>query len=217
MQAAGASGLAITNDGASPLAGAAQATIVLGVGEEQAVPATKTVTATLTAFALVASALGSPLFSSITSLPDWVAAELDDPSPAEEIASALVDSTRLLTVGRGLMFGASLETALKLKETTMISAEGFSSADLRHGPIAIVEGLPVLAFLAAGPTHADMSALVTDLRSRGAAVHALEFDVPEVFAPILAVVRAQQIALSLARLRGLNPDAPRGLNKVTVT
>jgi glucosamine--fructose-6-phosphate aminotransferase (isomerizing) len=217
MQAAGASGLAITNDGGSPLAATAETTIALGVGDEQAVPATKTVTATLTAFALVASALGSRLFTSIASVPEWVAGVLDDPGPADSVAEALVESTRLLTVGRGLMFGSALETALKLKETTMISAEGFSSADLRHGPIAIVEGLPVLAFLAHGPAYADMASLVEDLRGRGASVFVLEFDVPEVFAPILAVVRAQQIALSLARLRGLDPDAPRGLNKVTVT
>jgi glucosamine--fructose-6-phosphate aminotransferase (isomerizing) len=217
MQAEGAAGLAITNDGASPLASAADATIALGVGEEKAVPATKTVTATLTAFALVAAAMGSPLFAEISSLPEWVARVLDDPAPSEEIAAALVDATRLLTVGRGLMFGGALEAALKLKETTMISAEGFSAADLRHGPIAIVEGLPVLAFLAQGPAHADMADLVSDLRARGAAVHAIEFDVPEVFAPILAVVRAQQIALSLARRRGLDADAPRGLSKVTAT
>lgn len=217
MQAAGATGLAITNDGGSPLAAEASATIALGVGAEQAVPATKTVTATLTAFAIVAAAMGSPLFSELSSLPDWVAQVLDDAAPAEAIAAALVESTRLLTVGRGLMFGGALEAALKLKETTMISAEGFSSADLRHGPIAIVEGLPVLAFLAPGPARADMVDLIQDLRGRGADVHVLSFDVPEVFAPILAVVRAQQVALSLARLRGLDPDAPRGLNKVTAT
>ena len=75
----------------------------------------------------------------------------------------------------------------------------------------------MLAFLAPGPAFADMTEVVEDLRGRGAEVHALSFDVPEVFAPILAVVRAQQVALALARLRGLDPDAPRGLNKVTTT
>jgi glucosamine--fructose-6-phosphate aminotransferase (isomerizing) len=215
MQAAGACGLAITNDGASPLAGVAAATIALGVGDERAVPATKTVTATMTAFALVASALGASY--PLEALPEWVAGVLDDPGPAEEIAASLVASTRLLTVGRGLMLGGALEAALKLKETTMISAEGFSSADLRHGPIAIVEGMPVLAFLAPGPARADMEELVADLRGRGASVFSLVFDVPEALAPVLAVVRAQQVALALARLRGLDPDAPRGLNKVTIT
>jgi glucosamine--fructose-6-phosphate aminotransferase (isomerizing) len=144
------------------------------------------------------------------------------------VAAALTGVTRLLTVGRGLLYGAALEAALKLKETTMLSAEGFSGADLRHGPIAIVEqGFPVLAFLAGGPAHADMVDLVNDLRGRGADVHVVSPDpgadlplpdgVPEALAPIVAVVRAQQVALALARARGLDPDAPAGLNKVTAT
>jgi glutamine---fructose-6-phosphate transaminase (isomerizing) len=220
MQRCGGAGLAITNDGASPLAAAAEATFALGVGVERAVPATKTVTATLTAFALVASALGGRGLGELRRVPAWVAEVLDDPAPAERIAEALSTATRLLTVGRGLMFGAALEAALKLKETTMTSAEGFSSADLRHGPIAIVErALPVLAFVADGPARADMVELVDDLRGRGADVHELPLPagVPEALAPIVGVVRAQQVALTLARLRGLDPDAPAGLSKVTAT
>jgi glucosamine--fructose-6-phosphate aminotransferase (isomerizing) len=126
------------------------------------------------------------------------------------------------------MLSAALETALKLKETTRIPAEGFSAADLRHGPIAVIEpGYPVLALRAAGPAHADMTELVDDLRRRGADVAVLADeadaalplprDVPEALAPIVAVVRAQQLALALARRRGLDPDAPVGLSKVTVT
>lgn len=230
MQSSGGAGLAITNDGASPLAGAAHVTVALDVGRERAVPATKTVTATLTAFALVAAALGGTPFTreELERVPEWVAQVVDDPGPAERVAAGLIEVTRLLTVGRGLLFGAALEAALKLKETTMISAEGFSGADLRHGPIAIVEhGLPVLAFLAGGPAHADMVELVDDLRGRGADVYVaapdpgadlpLPAEVPEALAPIVAVVRAQQVALALARARGLDPDAPAGLSKVTAT
>ena len=110
----------------------------------------------------------------------------------------------------------------------MISAEGFSAADLRHGPIAIVErGLPALAFLAHGPAYADMADLVGDLRGRGADIYVagpdpgadlpLPPEVPEALAPIVAVVRAQQVALALARRRGLDPDQPAGLSKVTAT
>lgn len=257
MQNAGAAGLAITNDAASPLAGAAHATLALDTGAERAVPATKTVTATLTAFALVAAALGAPADvtrahrdgvspapgapagvarvhphaapftrEQLERVPEWVAQVLDDPGPAEAVAAGLVDASRLLTVGRGLLYGAALEAALKLKETTMISAEGLSGADLRHGPIAVVEdGLPVLAFLVGGPAHADMAALVDDLRDRGATVFTagpggdlpIPADVPEGLASIVAVVRAQQVALALARMRGLDPDRPAGLSKVTVT
>jgi glucosamine--fructose-6-phosphate aminotransferase (isomerizing) len=230
MQATGAAGLAITNDAGSPLAGAAHATLALEAGPERAVPATKTVTATLTAFAMVAAALGPAPFEreQLDRVPAWVAEVLDDPEPADRVAAALADATRLVTVGRGLLFGAALEAALKLKETSMTSAEGFSAADLRHGPIAVVEhGFPVLAFVAPGPAHSDMVALVDDLRERGAQVHVvaadagadlpLPGDVPEALAPILAVVRAQQLALALARRRGLDPDQPAGLSKVTST
>src|SRR4051794_19525221 len=123
LQAEGAAGLAITNDAASPLAAAAGETIALDAGVEHAVPATKTVTATLAAFALVAVALGEIPFSraELERVPEWVAQVLADPEPAGRVARGLADATRLLTVGRGLLLGAALEAALKLKETTMIS------------------------------------------------------------------------------------------------
>jgi len=230
MQAEGAAGLAITNDGSSPLARAAQATLALEAGEERAVPATKTVTATMMAFALIAAALGTAPFTreQATALPAWVAAALADPEPAEVLAAQLADATRLIVVGRGLLYSAALEAALKVRETTRITAEGFSAADLRHGPIAVVEpGYPVLALRAPGPAFADMADLVDDLRRRGADVALVSEEedaalplppgVPEALAPIVAVVRAQQLALALARRRGLDPDAPEGLAKVTVT
>jgi glutamine---fructose-6-phosphate transaminase (isomerizing) len=230
MQAAGAAGLAITNDGSSPLARAAQAALALDVGPEQAVPATKTVTATMAAFAIVAAALGTAPFTreQAAELPGWVRAVLDDPEPAEAAAAQLADATRLVCVGRGLMYSAALEAALKLKETTRIPAEGFSAADLRHGPIAVIEpGYPVLALHADGPARADMVDLIADLRRRGAEVIVaadedgaglpLPRGVPEALMPIVAVVRAQQLALALARRRGLDPDAPEGLSKVTIT
>jgi glutamine---fructose-6-phosphate transaminase (isomerizing) len=229
MQAAGAAGLAVTNDADSPLAGAAAAALALGAGEERAVPATKTVTATLAAFAMIAAALGPAPFDAdaLGRVPGWVDEVLADATPAQRVAEGLAECTRLVAVGRGLLYGAALEAALKLKETTMLSAEGFSSADLRHGPIAVVEqGFPVLAFLADGPAHADMADLVRDLRGRGAQVFVaaqepsdlpLPVAMPEALVPIAAVVRAQQVALALARLRGLDADRPAGLSKVTAT
>jgi glutamine---fructose-6-phosphate transaminase (isomerizing) len=230
MQSGGAAGLAITNDGESPLAAAAATTIALEAGPEQAVPATKTVTATMLAFAIVADALGTAPFTreQAAALPAAVEAVLADDGPVEALADRLADATRLIVAGRGLMMSAALETALKLKETTRIAAEGFSAADLRHGPIAVVEpGLPVLALCASGPAEADMRALAGDLRERGADVALVADDpdaalplpagVPEALAPVVAVVRGQQLALAVARRRRLDPDAPEGLSKVTVT
>jgi len=230
MCESGAAGVAITNDADSPLAADAALALPLGAGDEQAVPATKTVTATMAMLALVAAGLGRPPFGAddLRRLADAVAAVRDDPDPADAAADRLAECGRLVTVARGLMLSAALEAALKLKETTRIVAEGLSAADLRHGPIAVIEpGFPVVAMHAAGPARADVVELVAELRDRGAevleiadtpdAALPLPTGIPEGLAPILAVVRAQQLALALARRRGLDPDAPAGLTKVTAT
>jgi glucosamine--fructose-6-phosphate aminotransferase (isomerizing) len=230
LGAAGARTLAITNDAGSELARAAGAVVALEAGAELAVPATKTVTAQLLAFALIARALGPVPFSDdeLRALPEAVAAVLDDPAPARAAARALRDETRLVVTARGLLYGAALEGALKLQETAAVAADGLSSADLRHGPITIVEaGFPVVAISAGeGPAAADVAELVELLRARGARVltiaTAAGADLPlpavtEGLAPLVAVVRAQQLAFELALLRGRDPDAPANLSKVTAT
>jgi glucosamine--fructose-6-phosphate aminotransferase (isomerizing) len=229
LRDAGARALAVTNDPDSDLASAGDGLVALDAGAELAVQATKTVTAELLAFALIARALGPVPFADedLAALPDAVAAVLDDPEPARRAAAQLVDDTRLVVTARGLLLGAAFETALKLQETTGIAADGFSAADLRHGPIAIVDaGFPVLALSAPGPAQRDVADLVVTLRERGARVLTLgehagaDLPLPPVvegLAPIVAVVRAQQLARELALLRGRDPDAPEGLAKVTRT
>lgn len=226
---AGAAGLAITNDPESPLAAASDAVVALDAGEERAVPATKTVTAELLAFALLARGLGDARFgdADLASLPGAVATVLSDAEPARRVAATLADAPRLVVTARGLLYGAALEAALKLQETAGIAAQGFSAADLRHGPIAIVdEGFPVLALSAGGPARRDVAELVAMLRERGARVLTVSTDadadlplpaVVEPLAPIVAVVAAQQLARELALARGRDPDAPVGLQKVTAT
>ncbi len=230
MCEAGARGLAITNDGTSEIAQAARGVIELGVGEERAVPATKTVTAQLVAFAQIAQALGDTPFSrgELEAVPKWVQQVLDDPQPAEAAAEALVDASHLIVVARGFLYGAALETALKIKETCSILADGYSSADLRHGPIAAVtRDFPVIALSAPGPADDDVLDLVAELRRRGARTLLISPDaeadiplpqgMPETLAPIVAVVRGQQVARALALALELDPDSPAGLSKVTVT
>ena len=230
LAAAGARTLAITNELDSPLASAADASIELGAGTEQAVPATKTLTAQALAFAIVAEALGPVAWGEEdwTRLPEALETVLADPAPAEESAGAIGDAPGLIATARGYLYPMALEAALKLKETAELLAEGYSSADLRHGPTVVVSaGFPVLAMSASGPAAADVAQLVSELRGRGAAVHEIadrpgaELPIPdglaEPLAAIVAVVRAQQLALALARHRGLDPDAPRGISKVTPT
>ena len=227
---AGGRTVAITNDGGSELALAAELPLCLGAGMERAVPATKTVTAELAAFALIAQAVRDIGFGPQVrgELPRQVAEVLGDPGPAAGVAAWLADRTRLVTVARGLLYGAAAEAALKIEETTSLFATAFSAADLRHGPIAIAAtGLPALVFAHPGPTAPDVTGLAGDLRDRGADVllagpvdgSSLPWpaQVPEVVAPVLAVVRAQQVALALARRLGQDPDEPGGLHKVTLT
>jgi glucosamine--fructose-6-phosphate aminotransferase (isomerizing) len=230
LGAAGARSIAITNAAGSPLADAADAVVDLQARDERAVPATKTLTAQLAAFAIVAEAFGAVPWRAddLDGLPEAVEKVLADPEPATAAARAIGDAAGLIAVARGYLYCVALEAALKLKETTSILAEGYSSADFRHGPIAVVDrDVPVLAFAVEGPAAADVHELVDGLRSRGGLVlvagdHdgadlSLPVGVPEALAPIPAVVRAQQLARALALERGIDPDAPFGLSKVTQT
>lgn len=223
-RAAGATCIAITNAHASPLAKAADAVIDLRVGDERAVPATKTFTGQVAAFALLAEALGDVPWDGDDwdHLPRAVADVLDDPTPARDTARAIGDAPGMVVVGRGFCYGIALEIALKLKETCGLLAQGYSAADLRHGPIGVVEReFPVLALLTAGPTEDDVRDLIGVLQGRGADVHLARVpgdrELAEALATIPLAVRGQQIAHALALWRGLDPDAPEGLSKVTPT
>jgi glutamine---fructose-6-phosphate transaminase (isomerizing) len=230
LQDAGGRGLAITNDPESALAEAADETIELEMGRERAVPATKTVTGEFTAFAIAACALGRAPYTSgeLKAVPGWVQEVLDDPGPVAAAAGALVGASELIVVARGYLFAAALEAALKIKETCSLVADGYSAADLRHGPIATVTGnLPVVALCSSGPALPDVASLVKELRTRGVRVLvvgsgdrvdlSLPAEVPEALTPIIAVVRAQQLAHALALRLGYDPDSPAGLTKVTQT
>jgi glucosamine--fructose-6-phosphate aminotransferase (isomerizing) len=230
LRDAGGRALAITNDPTSALAQAAHEALDLEVGEERAVPATKTVTGQLAAFAILASALGRVPFSrpQLDAVPEWVQAVLDDPDPTTAVAEGLAGASQLIVVARGYLYAAALETALKVKETCSLLADGYSAADLRHGPIAAVtRGFPVVALCASGPAFGDVASLVDVLRARGATVSVVgtgdTADVPipaetaEPLAPIVAVVRGQQLAHALSLELGYDPDSPEGLTKVTAT
>jgi glutamine---fructose-6-phosphate transaminase (isomerizing) len=229
LQAAGARTIAIVNDESSALAQAAELVIGLGAGDERAVPATKTVTSELLAVAAVAAALGPVPFerAALAALPGDVEQVLADPAPAQALAAHLLDAQRTFVTARGLLLAAALETALKIKETTGVLAEGLSAADLRHGPIAATgPGAPVLTIDGGGVTSADLEEVARLAAERGAFVARcgpgdadlpLPLATPEALAVVTATVRGQQLALALAEGRGVNPDAPAGLSKVTAT
>ena len=227
---AGARTLAITNDPDSPLAGSADFALALAAGEEEAVPATKTFTAQLAALALVAQGLGPVPWTAADwqRLPASVEELLRDFEPAERAAARLDGADELVALGRGYLMPIALEAALKLREASRLRAEGWSAADFRHGPVTVAgAGLPVLAVSAAGPAAGDVDELARELSENGATVLRLaddpsadlpyHGDLPEPLRALPAAVRAQQLALAVARRRGLDPDSPPGLRKVTPT
>lgn len=230
LQDAGGRGLGVTNEDDSELARLAHDTIALDMGREFAVPATKTVTGQLVALAIIARALTSPAPADLdlAAIPGWIEQVLADGSVPAEVVAALAPSPQLVVAARGYMYAAALETALKIKETCYLLAAGYSTADLRHGPIAAVTtGVPVLAMASSGPAEDDVLSLVHELRARQVSVTlmtasagadvSLPAGMPERLAPIVATVRGQQIAYELALALGHDPDVPRGLNKVTMT
>lgn len=222
--------LAIVNDPESPLARAADEVIPLHAGVERSVAATKTYTAQLLAVALLAAALsGSRRHAEgLGALPDAVAETLGVERAARRAAARLAKAARLVVLSRGLNYPTAHELALKLKELALLEAEALSGADFRHGPIALAgPRLPAVVVSPPGTaTGADLAELAAELKRRGSPVlsigphepGALPLPrLPELLSPIVAIVPGQLLALHAARARGLDPDAPRGLSKVTET
>jgi glucosamine--fructose-6-phosphate aminotransferase (isomerizing) len=166
------------------------------------------------------AASSAPGGGTLDGLPGAVAGVLGDPGPVARLADRWRGLDRLVVAGRGLAYAAALETALKVKETTGILAEGISTADLLHGPIAAVyAGAPVLLVGGGGPADTDLDELRALLASRRAHAASLPTPpgLPEAVHVIAAITRGQQLAYELARARHVNPDAPAHLSKVTAT
>jgi len=220
-QAAGATVIGITNEPGSPLEEVSNLLLSTDAGPERAIPATKTMTAQMLLVATVVAAIaGQETGPETAELPAAVRSVLRDQHPVDELAERWRDIDRLIVTGRGLAYAAALEIALKIKETTGILAEGISTADLRHGPIATAfAGSPVLLINAGGPAAADIKELGSMLNVRGgqAALLPLSTSLPEPAQVIASVVRGQQLARALALANGIDPDSPQGLTKVTPT
>jgi glucosamine--fructose-6-phosphate aminotransferase (isomerizing) len=226
----GATTVALVNDASSPLAQAAEWTMPLHAGKEQSVAATKSFIASMVAGArLVAEWQNDPeLKNGIAALPDALrAASQADWSAAIEV---LAPARNIMVVGRGISFPVALESALKFKETSALQAEAFSGAEIKHGPMALIEeGYPLLIFATRGPAQAGLVALADEMRGRGARVllaapsdiTSRDLTLPTAAIPDLDPIAAIQafymMAAQLSEARGLDPDKPRHLSKVTKT
>ena len=229
----GASTLAITNNEESSLARAAEIHFYLHAGKEQSVAATKTYTAQLLLLYLLVAALEeAELGADVRQLPDQARSVLTD--GRWENTARYRYAEHLVVSSRGYNFATAKEAALKLMEATYVVAQGLSTADLRHGPIAMIgRDFPVVTIVPPGRARPGVEQLVEELADRAAELvviaedravahkGAAEFRVPvscsEELSPILYALPAQLLAHDLALLKGLDPDAPRGLSKVTET
>jgi len=228
QKAAGAYVVALVNDEESPLAGIADTVLGLSAGVERSVAATKSYIVSLAALAALVAVWSQDavLQDGVNALPallphafalDWSAA-----------IDSLHEARNLYVIGRGYTFGVAQEAALKLKETCALHAECFSAAEVKHGPMALVrDGFPIFGFAGSDAAGDDVRATAALFRSRGALVHVANdgeapgalpaYGAHPAIEPILQIQSFYNMANSLAVLRGLDPDSPPFLQKVTST
>jgi len=225
----GAFAVAITNDTASPLAEAASATLGIHAGPELSVAATKTFVTSIVAGLWVMAEWKNDkeLIAAIRALPEALdhATRCDWSSLVEAITG-----DNLFTLGRGPSWAISNEAALKFKETCQIHAESYSSAEVLHGPVSIVDtGFPVIGFAAADKAEAALVDVAEQIAQKGARVFVTSDRVRQaerldhvrtrhwLTDPISLIVSFYAMVEQVAARRGINPDAPRHLRKVTET
>ena len=228
-KASGALVLALVNAEDSPLAALADHVVALRAGEEQSVAATKSYICALSAVVhLVAHWTGdAALLQALSELPGQLrAAWALDWRPMVE---ALTPARNLFVLGRGLGLGVAQEAALKFKETCGLHAEAFSSAEVRHGPMALLQkGLPALLFAQDDETRDGLEVLATELAAGGVTVLSAGADAagsirlptlaaPAAITPLLLAQSFYRAAATLAVARGFDPDRPPRLKKVTET
>lgn len=233
----GAVTVGVTNEASSNLAGIAGSLLQVRAGKEKSVAATKTYTGQLLAMYLLAYALEAPInLDQLRRLPDYVETALSLEPNIADISERFTFMDHALVVARGLNYSNAFEFALKLMETCYVVAERFSAADLLHGPIAMVEhAFPSFTFAPAGPAWPGLKETLGKLQSLSAETLVitdqsnpeaarisrkaicLPLRLEELYSPIPYIVPAQLFAARLAEQKGLDPDKPRTLSKVTKT
>jgi len=236
-RAGGAFTIAVTNDPASELAKAAEEVLALGAGIEQAVAATKTYTNQIAALALLAAHAadeGPRYVEGLREVIDRLGSLI--PELEQVVVPLAVQFSfvgRMFVIGRGTEFATAREIALKLIETCRVAAEPLTATQLAHGPVAALDSLfPVWAIASRDETLPSVTEAAGRIQAAGATLlasgtaadaivgadHSIPIPMPSVplLAPILSVVPGQLFAWALARAKGLDPDVPRGLSKVTL-
>lgn len=230
----GAFTIGITNNPGSTMAGLADEVLLTHAGAERSVAATKTYTAQMLLLYQLAWALGARFpRRQVERLPELAARALRLEDDVQKAVRYYRSMRHCIVVGRGLNYANSYEFALKLMETCRVVAERFSSADFLHGPIALIDrGFPVFVFLPQGVVRPGLEKVIRRLNELKADVvlignrgphpparraFLLSGRIPELWTPIPYIIPAQLFAASLAEAKGLDPDHPRHLRKITRT
>jgi glucosamine--fructose-6-phosphate aminotransferase (isomerizing) len=229
--------LSITNTTSSPLALTSDLVLDIQAGEEKSVAATKTYTTELMAIAMLSSALtnNKARWLELERASGWAEQILKQDGPISLMVDRFRSMHRCIVLGRGFNYCTAFEWALKLKELSYIIAEPYSSADFQHGPIAMIEGgFPVLAVAPSGKVydtlqemlrrlHTDSRAELVIISDKNEALSLarspipLPAGVPEWLSPIISIIPGQLFAFHLSKVKGLNPDHPRSIGKITET
>jgi glucosamine--fructose-6-phosphate aminotransferase (isomerizing) len=241
----GATVIGICNVVGSSIARESDAGVFIHAGPEIGVASTKAFTSQLTVLALLTIFIarskgmsrekGIELVQELKRLPEKVQTILSESKKIEELAREFKDTKNFLYLGRGYNFPAALEGALKLKEISYIHAEGYPAAEMKHGPIALIdENMPVVFIAPHDRTYEKIMSNIQEVKARSGKVIAIVNDEEEnirqlsdyricvpttidLFTPILAVIPLQLLAYYFAVARGCNVDQPRNLAKsVTV-
>jgi glutamine---fructose-6-phosphate transaminase (isomerizing) len=244
-QRRGARTLGIVNVVGSTIAREAAAGIYLHAGPEIGVASTKAFTSQVVALALLTLKIGRlrslslvrgrEMIAALQALPGQIQGILDRNSEIEDLAEEFKRAQNFLYLGRGYNFPTALEGALKLKEISYIHAEGYPAAEMKHGPIALIDALMPVVFIAPHDSVFDkVASNVQEVKARSGRVIAItsreepslagkidyEFRIPEtidMLTPVLAAIPLQLLAYHIAVKRGSNVDQPRNLAKsVTV-
>src|SRR5882762_6607710 len=234
-RAGGAFTVGMTNESSSSMVSLVDETLLMHGGRERSVAATKTFTGQMMLFYMLAAELAESLPAwSYETIPNFAARALEQQPAILELVQRYVFMENCVVVGRGLAYANAYELALKLMETCYVVAERFSSADFLHGPLAMVERhFPVILFAPPGvmlpgvksligrlqELHADSLVITGDLETAGNCTRAIIMpkEIDEFAAPIPYIIPGQLFAALLADAKGLNPDQPRSLSKVTRT
>jgi glucosamine--fructose-6-phosphate aminotransferase (isomerizing) len=215
-------------------------------GPEIGVASTKAFTTQVTVLAMMAFEIGHmkgvlsdekyhELISELASIPDKMKKALESDDKVKELAAKIVNSANALYLGRGYLFPVALEGALKLKEISYIHAEGYPAAEMKHGPIALIdENMPVVVVAPKDNSYDKIVSNIQEIKARKGKViaivtegdeiiskiadHVLEIpDTMSIYSGLLAVIPMQLLSYHIAVMRGCDVDQPRNLAKsVTV-